>query len=55
MKSNLISLIGGAAVGFAVGCLISLKLCDRRHHTGGSFRELYEDNKPDKGGEKNGR
>lgn len=44
MKSNLFALIGGA-VGFAVGCLISFKLCDRRKHTGGSFRELYDDNR----------
>lgn len=44
MKSNLFALINGAAFGFAVGSLISCKLLGRRKHTGGSFRELYNDN-----------
>lgn len=45
MKSNLFALIGGAAVCLAVGCLVSFKFRDRRKHTCGSFRELYNDNK----------
>lgn len=42
MKSNLFALLG-AAVGFAIGGLITYKLLNRRH-TSGSFRELYDDN-----------
>lgn len=50
MKNNLFALIGGTAVGFAVGFLISPKLLNRPHrHTGGSFLESYNDNR--EGGE----
>ncbi len=51
MKSNVLSLICGAAVGLAVGSLICFKLHNRRQHTGGSFRELYNDNR-EEGAEK---
>lgn len=43
MKRNLLALISGAAVGITFGALISGKLL-RARRTGGSFRELYEDN-----------
>lgn len=48
MKSNLLAIIG-CAVGFAVGCLASFKLRDHHKHTGGSFRELYNENRVEGG------
>ena len=43
MKRKILALLSGAAVGITFGGLVSSKLF-RRRYTGGSFRDLYEDN-----------